>query len=327
EGWCVQQACDFIDGSGDAPFCMQVSLPKPHQCYTPDARFWEMYPDDLDLPETFNDDPSQRPAMFQEAVQNFQQLQGQYQPQDNESLARRIWKGYLACITHVDHALGLLMDHLEKSGQADRTIVIYHSDHGAYSTRYGLFEKAPGICSESVCRVPYLWHVPGMTPAGKTCEQLVENIDIAATITGLCNIPAMTTTDGKNIAPLLQGKDEPVRQMAVTEHAWSKSIRWEQWRLVHYQPDMFEGKDVGELYDLKNDPLERRNLYHDPASEHLVHQGRQLLLQWLIDTTRPCTVWPAPNWPSMKYDLAPDGKESNKAGVKLRVTRGQLAYL
>ncbi len=70
------------------------------------------------------------------------------------------------------------MSYLERTGKRENTIVIYGSDHGAYSGTYGIAEKAPGICSEAVCRVPMVWSVPRVTKKGFVSRQLVENIDI-----------------------------------------------------------------------------------------------------------------------------------------------------
>ena len=326
EGWCVQEAVKFIDGCGDQPFCMQVSLPRPHQCYTPDKKFWDMYPDDLELPETFYQDSSGRPPHFQDSNKWFKTYKGLIEPKDYENVARRIWHGYLACVTQVDYAIGELLDHLEKNGLTENTIVIYHADHGAYSGTHGIPEKAPGICSNAVCRIPYLWHVP-KAAKGLVCDQLVENVDIAPTITSLCGLPAMETVDGKDITGLLQGEDEPVREIAVTENPWSKALRWGKWRFVHYQPKMFDGRDVGELYNMDDDPLERNNLYNDPNHKHVVEQCRRLLLEWLIDTTRIITAWPGCGKTLQEYPTAGDGKESNTAGPAQRVRDGQINYV
>jgi len=331
EGWCVQQALQFIDESQAAgkPFCMEVSLPRPHQSYTPDQKFWDMYPDDLDLPPTILQDASHRPRHFQAMVERAKSWEGLIEPKGFENVRRRVWRGYLACITQVDYALGQLLDHLDRSGLAENTIVIYGSDHGAYSGTYGVPEKAPGICSEAVCRVPYVWRVPGITPAGHVSRQLVENIDLAPTIAALCGLAAMETVDGKDITGLLKGESKPVRSVAVTEHPWSKAVRWEDWRFVHYQREMFGGEDVGELYNLQDDPNETRNLFADPAYQGVVAEGRRRLLEWLIGSTRVTTVWPALDYSKAPYDYrtAADGKESNTAGPAWRAERNQLNYL
>ena len=98
---------------------------------------------------------------------------------------------------------------------------------------------------------------------------------------------------------------------------------------------MFNGQDIGELYDIDGDPNETRNLYHDPAHQAVVLECRRLLLEWLIRTTRVRNLWPpvvsvdfgrAPDthW---NYATAADGKEANTAGAALRCQRGQLNYL
>ncbi len=331
EGWCVQQAVAFIEESRAAgkPFCMEVSLPRPHQCYTPDQQFWDMYPEDLALPTTLHQDASQRPPHFQAMVERGRRWEGLIEPKGAEEVRRRVWRAYLACITQVDYALGQLLDHLDRAGLAGNTIVIYGSDHGAYSGTHGVPEKAPGICSESVCRVPYLWRVPGVTKAGHVSRQLVENVDLAPTITALCGLPAMDTVDGKDLTGLLRGSDKPVHTVAVTENVWSKSIRWGDWRLVHYQPEMFGGTEYGELYQIREDPDEARNLFGDPACKEVVAEGRKRLLEWLIGSTRVVSVWPAIDFSKAPYEYrtAADGKESNTAGPAWRAARNQLNYL
>ncbi len=308
EGFTVAEAQRFMDGCGNQPWCMQVSFFRPHQCYTPAQRFWDLYPDDLDLPTGLLDDASHRPPHFRAMVEQYRAGLGQYEPRDFQAWARRVWRGYLASITHCDHALGVLLNKLDELGIADRTIVVYHSDHGAYSGTYGVPEKAPGICSEAVCRVPMIWCVPGLTPKGHVCDQLVENVDLAPTLSDLCELPPIQTADGVSIRSLLAGSQEPIRNVAVTENLWSKTLRWDRWRMVHYQRRMFEGQDIGELYDLQADPHERRNLYSDPAHQEVVQEGRRLLLEWLIETTRVKTTMQRGPVSAADLPLAEDGR-------------------
>jgi choline-sulfatase/uncharacterized sulfatase len=310
EGWTVQKALAFMEASGSRPFCIQISLPRPHECYTPDRRFWDMYPEDLSLPPTLYNDASHRPPHFQRSVQSLKRMKWLIEPKTFEAGCRRVWHGYLGCITQVDFALGQVMDYLNKTGRTENTILIYGSDHGAYEGTFGVPEKAPGICSEAVCRVPMLWRVPGTTQAGHVAQELVENIDIAPTLAALCGLPAMETTDGKDLRTLLAGGSQPVREAAVTENPWSKALRWGPWRFVHYPLEMF-GSDVGELYDLEKDPLETRNLYHDPAHQDTVHQCRRRLFEWLARTTRIVTAWPPPAGRDFS-ETVEDGKETNK---------------
>ena len=160
-----------MEGCEGDPFCMQVSLPRPHAPYTPDQKFWDLYADDIALPETYYQDPSGRPPHFRDMHARFQRAwEGEaWSPEEG---GRNIWRGYLGCVTQVDYCIGRLLDYLDERGLAEDTIVVYNSDHGAYSTAFGIQEKAPGICSEAVCRVPMLWRVPGVAAEGRVCDEL-----------------------------------------------------------------------------------------------------------------------------------------------------------
>jgi arylsulfatase len=141
EGWSVMEAIKFMDAAGDRPFCVQVNLPRPHQNYTPDRQFWEMYPDDLALPRTLRNSCAHRPPHFQAMVERFKNMKSYFEPKTFEEGCRRLWHGYLGCITQVDYALGELLQYLERTGKDRNTIVIYGSDDGAYSGTYGVPEK------------------------------------------------------------------------------------------------------------------------------------------------------------------------------------------
>ena len=290
ESWCVRQAIEFMERYGAGPFCLQVSLPRPHAAYTPDQQFWDLYPDDIELSPTFDQDPSGRPPHFRRTHQRFRAVWDDQREPEYEAAARNIWRGYLGCVSQVDYGLGLLLDYLDASGLAGNTLVVYNADHGAYSTCMGIQEKAPGICSELVCRVPMIWRVPEVTAAGAVCGELVENIDMTPTLMALCGLPVMAGMDGVDLSGLLHGGTEAVKELAVTEHPHSKALRWGPWRYVHYQPgdfadaDVPHGSDFGELYHLEDDPHETRNLYGDPAFCEVVVEGERKLAEWLVAT-------------------------------------------
>lgn len=297
EVWCAREAMKFIEEEPDQPFCIQVAFQKPHHPLLPNQKFWDMYPEDLDLPPTVNLEPGHRPGPFQAAWENFHGRDWDYKDlgEDWEDGARRAWRGTLACITQVDDVFGRLLNFLEEQNLADDTIVIYGADHGAYHGIHGIEEKAPGICSDAVCHVPMIWRVPGMDSAGEVREQLTENVDMCPTLTSLCGLPPMETVDGLDASEILAGEQEDeLREIAVTENAFNKALRWGKWRFVHYQSDLFEeDEDPGELYDMEADPLETNNLYHDPDHQDVVNTCRRLLLEWVIRTTRLTTTQPA----------------------------------
>ncbi len=329
ENWCVDQAVEFMNNSDESPFCIHVSLPRPHHQLTPDQRFWDMYPDDIELPESyFYDEGQGRPPHFQKMQQKLADYSWPYQPDDHLSGLRRVYKGTLACVTQVDHAVGRLLDFLEQSGLADNTIVIYNTDHGCFHGLYGLPEKKPGISSEAVCRIPTIWRIPGIADEGKVENALVESVDMAPTLAALTGTALLEWTDGKDMTPLLKGEVSSLREVAVTENVWSRSIRWGPWRYVHYPAEMFDGEHFDELYNIENDPHEQHNLINDPDHSQTVEQCRRRLLDWLITTLRVTTAHPG--WKRNRHPdvrLAEDGKESNQSGAWLRKKKGQILCL
>jgi choline-sulfatase/uncharacterized sulfatase len=293
ERWCADRALAFATRDRGRPFFIQVAFQKPHHPLLPQRRFWEQYPVDVALPPTVDQSPEGRPAHFRLHWKELRDRAWEFaDPGETwRAGAQRAWRGTLACVSQVDDVFGRILQALNRAGLAENTIVIYGSDHGAYHTIHGLPEKAPGICSDEVCRVPMLWRVPGITPSGRVCDALVENIDYASTLTGLCGLPPMDTADGQDISGLLHGATTAVRDAAVTENVWSRSIVWDRWRLVHY-PRNFPnpGDRAGELYDLSDDPGESRNLFNLASSRGLVEEGRGHLLDWLAKTTRCATT-------------------------------------
>lgn len=312
----ARRALEFIDQEPDKPFCIQLNFQKPHHPLLPQKQFWDMYPEDIDLPETINQDPGHRPPHFQEMWRRFRENKFSYAQEGDtfEEGARRAWRGTLACITQIDDVLGRVLDHLQQNGRLDNTIVIYGSDHGCYHTIHGIQEKTPGICSDAVCRVPMIWRVPGVDP--HVSDALVENVDMTPTLLSLCGIDPLLTADGVDLTTLLRGEVTKVKDEAVTENPLSKSIRWDRYRYVYYPKVMFPGRDEGELYDLKADPLERVNLYRQPEYRHVVEEGRARLLDWLIRTTQvhhriPLqmpkldVIWKAGGTFPVTYDMKP----------------------
>jgi choline-sulfatase/uncharacterized sulfatase len=216
-----------------------------------------------------------------------------FYPRTYEAGLMRKYHGYLGCVSQVDYAVGELIDWLKDNQMEEDTIVIYGSDHGDFACEHGMIEKAPGISSDAITRVPFIWKWPGHFQRGSVVEEIVETIDLSQTLCNLIGLDLMETSDGKILTGLLKGNKEPIHTIGVTEFAWSKSVRKGQYRYIYYPKEMFPEEypnGFGELYDLEQDPWEMNNLYFDDKYEHLVKEIKDDLLNWLITTTRPKTV-------------------------------------
>lgn len=300
EGWSVRKAIEFMKGCADegAPFLAHLSFPKPHQCYTPAEQFWNLYDESkLALPPNADYDMEGKAPHMRESAASWRKRQWRlFEPKTFEAGRLRKLRGYLGNISHVDHAVGELLDWLRESGIDRDAIVIYSADHGDYACEHGIMEKAPGICSDAITRVPMIWQWPGRFAEGHAAEEIVETVDLTQTLCALAGLPPMETSDGKDISHLLRGETGAAREIGVTEFAWSKSVRKGNFRLVWYPREMFADEypeGFGELYDLETDPWEMRNLFFEPDCADTVRELQADLTDWLITTARPKTILPS----------------------------------
>lgn len=211
-------------------------------------------------------------------------------------------------VFETDDAIGKLLTALEESEQADSTIVIFTADNGperyayARDEKYDHWSSAPfrGLkrdIYEGGHHVPFIVRWPGVTKAGSTCDALVSQIDIMATLAGALNfeLPGDAAEDSHDLMPLLKGNSVPVRTTHVHNTKVDRyAIRHGDWLLVdgkdgyHSGRNKFweekhgypaDGKDTVELYDLSADPGQRKNLAS--ANVEKVHE-----LQVLLKTIR-----------------------------------------
>jgi arylsulfatase A-like enzyme len=202
---------------------------------------------------------------------------------------------YHATIAHVDAMVGRILDALAESGHAERTVVIFTSDHGEMLGDHGILHKGP-IFYEGAVRVPLIYRFPDRFGLVGVDEGFTSHVDLAATVAELAAVDPPRLHQG---VPLF-GRDEagtlvcrpvPPRSAAVCEWRGTNTgagdpgrpgircLVTEEWKYVHY-----EGEEGGELYDRRNDPEEFHNLYADPAHGETVAAMRQRLLDFTLET-------------------------------------------
>lgn len=326
DGWAAGEAAKFIHecGRSGQPFMAHVSFTKPHQCYTPAREFWEMYRfESLALPPSCDWPHRLKAPNLTRVAEMFRRGDwARYEPRSFEAARLRKLRGYYGNISHVDHAVGVLLRGLESAGLADNTVVVYTADHGEYACEFDIMEKAPGICGDCVTRVPFIWRVPWLKQRAAVCDALVENVDISQTLCALAGVEPLQTSDGKDLSPLLRGEDATLRAIAVCEHPWSRAVYHGKWRMVWYPRERFPAEypdGFGELYDLQADPWEMRNVYFEPSSASIIAELKDRLLDWQVTTTRPTSALQV-NFGQRRV-MEPDRQTTERFGVLVNSDR------
>jgi arylsulfatase A-like enzyme len=187
----------------------------------------------------------------------------------------------------IDEAMGRVIDRIEERGWRDRTDVFFTTDHGELQGDFGLLFKGP-YHVDALMRVPLIWcPAPEAGTAPAVVDEPVGHLDLAPTF---CQVAGVEVPDWVQGEALPTGP-ESGRERVITE--WDsqfpqigihiRSIYRDGYVLSAYEPGpLYEGTE-GELYDLREDPHQWRNLWGDPSCAGL----RRDLLADLYDHLPP----------------------------------------
>lgn len=196
---------------------------------------------------------------------------------------QRYMQDYLGTIASIDDGVGRVLDYLEENDLAENTIVVYTSDQGFYLGEHGWFDKR--FMYEESLRTPLVIRYPKEIKPGSESDALVQNLDFAPTLLDYAGINPPKDMQGHSFRNLLRGKTKDWRDAiyysyyaypAVHQVKRHYGISTDRYKLIHFYYDI----DEWELYDLKKDPHELRNVYEDPdyakVREHMHEKLREL---------------------------------------------------
>lgn len=246
--------------AGSRPFALTVSLTHPHDPYTIEHKYWDMYEDvDIDMPKVHI--PKDQQDSHSKRLQHVCDLEN-YDFTDAQ--IKRAKRAYYGAVSYVDDCIGKLLETLKQCELADNTIVIFSGDHGDMLGERGLWYKMSYF--ESSVRVPMLFSYPKQW-APHRVPQSVSTLDILPTLADIVGsklVPGLPM-DGVSIVPHLKGQGEHdtvfAEYMGEGTIAPMMMIRRGPWKYITCPAD----PDL--LYNLATDPLELTNLVGstDPA--------------------------------------------------------------
>jgi arylsulfatase A-like enzyme len=172
---------------------------------------------------------------------------------------------YDASIRYVDEAVGQLIVELKKLNLYDDTVIIITADHGQEFGEHGRF--IPWELYDTSLHVPLIMANSG-AGEGLVIEKQVSLIDLAPTILDLVSIESADNFQGRSLLPVIEGRN-PISPLIMSiqlnlpssrfSHIRAISCRSEDWKYIC--TEKYDGTNVKqELYDLKNDPGETKNL-------------------------------------------------------------------
>lgn len=181
---------------------------------------------------------------------------------------QRYMKDYLKCVASVDDNVGRVLDFLDKEGLTTNTLLVYTSDQGFYLGEHGWFDKR--FIYEQSLKTAFLAQWPGHVPSSSENNDIISNLDYAETFLDVAGAEIPKDMQGASFKTQLLGQETP--------KDWRKSFYYHyyeypepdhhvrrhygivdnRYKLIHfYENDVNEW----ELYDLKTDPQELKNIY------------------------------------------------------------------
>lgn len=249
---------DQVKNHSDQPFDMVLGFKSPHDPRTPPPRAQNRFAD-----HQYGNVPNLHiPSIYPAKAAKWK----------GTWLLPKTQLDYFRCISAVDDDLGKILDTLDRLHLTDNTVVIYSTDNGIYLGEHELADKRTAY-DESM-RIPLLLRYPGHVPAGKTIDQMVLNIDLPETLIDFAGVQIPPSMQGMSWRPLLEQNNPKWRNAFFYEYFKERgydapttlALRTNTAKLIEYPGH----PKWTELFDLKDDPYETKNLVRDQGSRGLL---------------------------------------------------------
>lgn len=242
----------------ERPWFVTINVVEPHDPYLPLAKYAANYdPAAVELPASWRDDFANKPNLNRREA-------GLWAAMSEEQVRTAIAR-YWAYCEQVDAQVGRALAALDRTGQAENTLVVFTSDHGDMAGAHRQFIKGWQPYEETY-RVPLVMRWPRRIAPGGVCHHLVQLHDLAHLFVDVAGAAPIAPADGRSLLPLL---DDPARDdwedVAFCQYYGGEFLYTQRMVITPRHKYVFNAWDFDELYDLAADPHELRNAIDDPA--------------------------------------------------------------
>lgn len=272
-----RHALEFIKRKHTKPFSLYFAHKAVHGPFTPPDRHKDQYAGaPIQRHPNAQDDYAGKPALKRPIQDNKKGTGAQAGPADETV------RNQLRLLSAIDEGIGQLRQALEETGQLDNTLIIFTSDNGYFHGDHGLGDKRAAY--EESLRIPMVVRYPKWIKPGTRIAADVLNVDVAPTMLEIAGAAAPPEMKGKSLVALFQNKAKKVRDDFYAEYFQEQNfariptwhaVRTPQWKLIEYK----DKPEWAELYDLKADPYEMKNLVSEPKAAKTLAKLRARLAQ------------------------------------------------
>jgi arylsulfatase len=270
-----QQAVHYLQRfQGSEPWFCWVSFPGPHEPWDAPEPYASMY------------NPEHMPPPLPPEQSRIDRPTGSIDQRPSESRApeplgmiQQMRASYAGSVTLIDDQIGEILEVIERRGELDSTIIVFTSDHGEMNGDHGLIYKSTFY--RSSVNVPFIIRLPQGTRSGiqgRTCESLVETIDIGPTLAELAGTRLTHQQFGKSQVPCLMNPNSEVRSDAISEISGEVMLMDHEWKAA-----INRNGQVYMLFHQGDEPEESANLAGRTEVAHVEVSLRLLILRRLLE--------------------------------------------
>jgi arylsulfatase A-like enzyme len=297
----TDMAVDWLRRPRSKPFLLILGHKAPHTPFTPEPKYAHLldkmpveYPTSAFALEG-------KPKWVHERIDTWHGIYGPIygfrekfpdrRPESVRDFARFV-RAYTATIKSIDDSVGRVYQALKDTGELDNTLLIFAGDNGMFLGEHGMTDKR--TMHEESIRVPMLARFPSLIRPGTRIAEQVLNIDLAPSVLEICGAKPLARIHGRSWKPLLAGDGKGWRTAWYYEYNYEKQfpytpnvrgVRTDEWKYVHYpHGDGKPDRHKAELYNIRNDPGESKNLIDDPKHAGLIEQLKKDLHRLMKET-------------------------------------------
>lgn len=277
--WVTDRSIDFLRRRDpDMPFFLFTSYLRPHPPFDAPQCYFDMYRNKELTPPVVGDWCDEEALRARGRI--FDSDTGPLDPE----LVREMQIGYYACITHLDHQIGRLIQALVENKLYDDTIILFVSDHGELLGDHHLFRKSRAYQGSS--RVPFLVSGGGFRPEkpGSVKTDVVELRDVMPTVLEAAGVQIPDSVEGISLwnTALKESGTPEVREYLHGEHTLGEASS--HWIITRDEKYIWYSQTGEEQYfRIAEDPDELHNLIGSETAKERVEALRGLLIQELQD--------------------------------------------
>ena len=290
--WAAERTIDYIRNvPKDRPFFCKMSVFDPHNPYEDYPLEMLEFVDEKRIPPPVGRSKGEKRPRGIMMERNHSYLGG-FDNFDQEDF-RKMRLGYFASLALFDLEVGRVLEALEDRGLSENTLVIMTSDHGDMLGDQELLVKGAFFYDPCV-KIPLIMRWPGPIPSGKRTGQLAQIHDLAATSLAAAGFSREElqqwmpeAMDLTSVAAGGSGHEYAVccyRNSGISDRgvAWDPPIHCTMFRDERFKLNVYHGEQLGELYDMQEDPQELNNLWDLPDYETVRLDLTDKLLEWMF---------------------------------------------